>query len=82
MLSFNLITIEFNQLSPATLLSDSTVNGYTWRDPNPLRIDSTISVKLVPNELTQASVLSLSSYYPKLEPGVYSLRFRYREPNG
>jgi hypothetical protein len=62
-------------------IQDSKKSEAHWHDPNFLRIDSTTSVKLLPNELTQASLISLSSYYPNLEPGVYTLRIKYREPN-
>jgi hypothetical protein len=63
-------------------LADSKKTEAHWYDRNTLRIDSTISVKVPPNELTQASILTLSSYYPKLEPGLYSLRVIYHEPDG
>lgn len=62
-------------------VEDSKKMEARWHDPNTLRLDSITSVKLFPNQLTQASLLALSSYYPKLEPGVYTLRMRYREPN-
>lgn len=63
-------------------VEDSNKWEARWQDRNTLRIDSTISVKLPPNELTKATAFSLSSYYPKLEPGIYTLRVKYREPNG
>ena len=44
--------------------------------------DSAIVVKLPPNQMSEAGFITLSSYYDKLEPGIYELKLQFRERTG
>jgi len=51
-------------------------------NPNAIVRDSPSVTKLPPNEQRQSARIFLSTYYDKLEPGVYLLKVQYRQPNG
>lgn len=44
--------------------------------------DSASIVKLPPNQISHAGVISLSNYYDKLQPGIYELKVKFRDRTG
>jgi hypothetical protein len=44
--------------------------------------DSAIVVKLAPNQMSEAALISLYNYYDRLQPGIYELKVKFREQSG
>lgn len=44
--------------------------------------DSATVVKLAPNQMSEAALISLSQYYDRLQPGIYELKVKFREQSG
>ncbi len=44
--------------------------------------DSASIVNVAPNQISQTGLIELSSYYDKLQPGIYELKVKFRDRSG
>lgn len=79
-LSLNGVAVPYSK-SMQKRLTDAKERQRSMLDPNSLVRDSYITVKLPPNEQSEAGLLNLSNYYDALQSGVYEMKVEYRELN-